>query len=78
MYWEFQDKKGFFKFVHIPPGRYLIVVNPDDSSKPGFPFRRTFYPSAHERASAGIVTVTGGERLSGVDIHLDKPFAQRP
>jgi hypothetical protein len=77
MYGEFQDKKGFFKFVHIPPGKYLIVVNPDDSRKPDFPYLRTFYPNAHERASAGIVTLGGGEQLTGVDIHLDKPFAQR-
>jgi hypothetical protein len=77
MYWESQDEKGFYKFVHIPPGKYLIVVNPDDLRKPDFPYRRTFYPNAHELASAGVVTVSGGEQLRGVDIHMAQPFAQR-
>jgi len=31
LYWEYQDKQCFFRFVHIPPGEYLIVVNPDDT-----------------------------------------------
>ncbi len=77
LYWEFQDKKGFFKFVHIPPGRYQIVVNPDDSRSPGFPYRRAFYPDAHERDSAGVVTLHEGEQISGVDIRLGQRLAQR-
>ena len=36
LYWEGQDKEGFFTFVHIPPGDYLIVVNPDDSRNPSW------------------------------------------
>ncbi len=28
LYRESQGKEGHFQFVHIPPGEYLIVVNP--------------------------------------------------
>jgi hypothetical protein len=31
LYWESQGKEGSFKFVHIPPDRYLVLVKPDDS-----------------------------------------------
>ncbi len=76
-YWESQGKEGFFKFVHIPPGRYFILVNPDDSLNPGFPYRRTFYPSAHDRASAAIIAVRGGEQIKNADIRLEQQFTPR-
>lgn len=72
-----QDKRGFFRFVHIPPGEYLIVVNPDDLRDPGFPYRRTFYPDVHERAWAKIVAVHGGEQIKDVDIRLEQQFTPR-
>jgi hypothetical protein len=77
LYWEFQGKEGFFKFVHIPPGEYVIAVNPDDSRDPNFPFRRTFYPGVHDRDSAKIITVRGGEQITDADILLEPEFATR-
>jgi hypothetical protein len=77
LYWESQGKEGFFKFVHIPPGQYLILVNPEDSRNPRFPYRRTFYPSVHDRASATIINLHGGEQIKNADIHLEPRFATR-
>jgi hypothetical protein len=77
LYWESQRKEGFFKFVHIPPGQYLILVNPDDSQNPRFPYRRTFYPGVHDRASAAIITLRGGEQIKDADIRLVQQFAPR-
>jgi hypothetical protein len=77
LYWESQDKEGFFKFVHIPPGEYLIVVNPDDSQNPVFPYQRTFYPGVHDRASAKIITVREGEQIKSADIRLEPQFTPR-
>jgi len=74
LYWEYQGKEDFFKFVHIPPGEYLIVVNPDDSLNPEFPYPRTFYPGVHDRASAAILTVRGGEQIKDADIRLGQQF----
>jgi hypothetical protein len=74
LYWESQGKEGFFKFVHIPPGQYLILVNPDDARKPEFPYPRTFYPGAQDRASAGTVIIRGGEQITDVDIRLKEQF----
>jgi hypothetical protein len=77
LYWEGQDTEGFFKFVHIPPGEYLIVVNPDDSQNPDFPYQRTFYPGVHDRASAKIITVREGEQIKSADIRLQEQFTPR-
>jgi hypothetical protein len=72
-----QGKQDFFKFVHIPPGEYLIVVNPDDSLDPKFPYRRTFFPGVHDRASAATITIRGGEQIKDADIRLEQQFAPR-
>jgi hypothetical protein len=77
LYWEYQGKQDFFKFVHIPPGDYLIVVNPDDSRDPKFPYRRTFFPGVHDRASAATITIRGGELIKDADIQLEQQFAAR-
>jgi hypothetical protein len=71
------QKEDSFKFVNIWPGRYQLVVNPDDSRDPDFPYRKTFFPGVHERVAAGVVTVREGEQVSGVDIRLEQAFAQR-
>lgn len=77
LYGELQGKEEFFKFVRIPPGEYLIVVNPDDSLDPKFPYRRTFFPGVDDRASAAIITIRGGEQIKDVDIRLVQQFAPR-
>lgn len=77
LYWEFQGKEDFFRFVHLPPGEYLIVVNPDDSVDPSFPYRRTFFPGVHDRASATTLTIRGGERITDADIHIEHQFVPR-
>jgi hypothetical protein len=78
-YWEFQqqDKEGFFKFVHLPPGRYLLVVNPEDASRPDFPYPRTFYPGVHDRESAAVITIRAGEKIKDSDIQLKQQFTPR-
>jgi hypothetical protein len=79
LYWEYQDKdkEGSFKFVHIPPGDYWIVVNPEDSLDPKFPYRRTFFPGVHDQASASPITIRGGEQIKDIDIRLEQQFAPR-
>jgi hypothetical protein len=77
LYWTSQGKEGLFKFVHIPPGNYVILVNPDDSSDPKFPYSRTFHPGVHDRESAAIITIHGGEQIPDADIHLKPRFEPR-
>jgi len=52
-------------------------VNPDDAKDPDFPYGRTFYPGVHDRASAGIISLSGGDQIRDRDIHLEEQFAPR-
>src|SRR5205085_10016543 len=77
LYWESQGKEGYFKFVHIPPGRYFVLVNPDDTQDPGFPYRRTFHPGVYDRDAATVITLRAGDQIKNADIRLQQPFAPR-
>ena len=75
LYWESQGKKGFFRFVHIPPGEYLVLVNPEDSQTADFSYRRTFHPGVHDRSAATVINVRAGEQIKDADIWLQQQFA---
>ena len=77
LYWEMQGKEGFFKFVHLPPGKYLLVVNPDDERNPGFPYPKTFYPGVRDGDSAAVITVGAGVQIKDADIGLQQQFTPR-
>ena len=77
LYWASQGKEGFYEFVHIPQGQYLVLVNPEDSLSPDFPYRRTFYPGVHDRASATVIAVHAGEQIRDADIRLEQQFLPR-
>jgi len=77
LYWVSQGKEGHFKFVHIPPGEYLILVNPEDSQTAEFPYPRTFHPGVHDRSAASVITVRAGEEIKDADIQLQRQFTPR-
>lgn len=77
LYWDGQGTDGFFRFVHIPPGEYLVLVNPKDSPDARFPYRRTFHPGVHERSQATVITVRAGEQVRNADIRVQQEFAPR-
>ncbi len=71
------EKDGFFRFVHLDPGQYQILVNPEDVRNPAFPYPRTFYPGVREAAAAGVITVGPGEQVKDADIRLQPLFRPR-
>lgn len=77
LYWESQGREDSFKFVHLPPGKYLLVVNPDDKLDAEFPYRRTFYPGVRDRSAATVITLRAGEQFQGADIRLQPQFEPR-
>ncbi|MFL6230086.1 MAG: carboxypeptidase regulatory-like domain-containing protein [Pyrinomonadaceae bacterium] len=72
------DEDGRYKFQWVPPGQYVIVINPEGT--PGVfepPYPRTFYPGVEERAQAGVVSVGEGEQKGGYDLHLPRRLVER-
>ena len=74
------DERGEFRLT-TGPGKYYVKAadmlrfrgdGPEirTDGTPGTPFIATFYPSAANTSSAGVVEVAAGQDLAGVDIRL--------
>ena len=69
--------EGQFRFEHVPPGRYLIAINPEGPNS-DFPFETTYYPLASTRESAKIVEISGNyAQVAGLNLILGPKSAFR-
>jgi len=67
------DSEGRFSISNIPAGRYLIGANQSKFRNPGDPglaYPGVFYPGVVDQASAQVITVGPGERLTGLDFRV--------
>ena len=64
------DKQGRYELREIPPGAYIIVVNYHGKISSDEPFPKAYYPGVFDRERAGVLTISGGDRLEDVDIHI--------
>lgn len=73
------DESGNYKFEGIPPGRYVIVVNPyaGPPRKWDSPYRQTYYPGVPDLQQAAVVTLGEAEKLENIDLRMSEPFKQR-
>lgn len=73
------DGSGIYKFEDIPPGRYVIALNP----YPGPPLRwdspyaQTYYPGVPDLEHAAVVILGEEEKLENVDFRMPQPIKQR-
>ena len=70
------DRKGCFKFS-IPPGDYVIGFNTFWPPSREFPFAPTYYPSAHRRSDAKIISVADRQHIRNLVMRLPEPLVSR-
>lgn len=77
--WKFDctDEQGRYKMEEIPPGEYLIVANYHGKISSDEPFPMAYYPGVFEKEKAAVITLVGGDRLEGYDIHIPAQEATR-
>lgn len=69
--WVMTRDDGSFELTDVPRGRYRLVVNlTGDADDNAFGHPRTFYPGVEDRARAQVITLGGGEWLTGLDFRL--------
>ncbi|HYX29380.1 MAG TPA: hypothetical protein VE863_12520 [Pyrinomonadaceae bacterium] len=73
------DKSGDFKIGQLPPGRYFLVMNPDDDAPDGnnVPYARRYYPGVSRVKEATPITLTEGAKLEHLDLRLPAPLKER-
>lgn len=67
---ESTDKEGRYKFENIPPGKYYFGFDLVYETRTDYPYPRTYFPGASDRAQATVLNLGDGERLTGVDLSL--------
>lgn len=75
--WTWTDKEGYYEFVRVPPGSYLLGFNLTWAPDKDGPYPRTFYPGVKTREEAALITVGEGEKLKGYDMTLPPRLSQR-
>jgi hypothetical protein len=82
------NDRGEFHLL-VGPGKYRLEAHPErygprgirevrtDGSSEGF-YGPTFFPSASTESAAGVVEVSAGRDVAGLDIRLTAPGPQRP
>jgi hypothetical protein len=71
------DKEGYYKFVMVQPGSYLLGFNLTWAPDKDHPYPKTFYPGVKTRAEASLLTVGEGEQLKGYDMTLPPRLHER-
>ena len=67
---ELQAEKGFFEFLHVSPGDYILVYNNSEERETNRSGRRCFYPGVSDVARAGRIHIEAGQQVSNADIHI--------
>lgn len=74
--WAYRDKFEYF-FDPVPPGNYLLAMNPNNCPYPNNGIPTVFFPGVSARSDARIVTIKEGEHLVLDDFRSLQPLLQR-
>ena len=58
------DVGGFFEFIEVPPGEYVVGISLRRGIEPPVLYPRTFYPGTANANNATTVTIDAGNRQS--------------
>lgn len=71
---DWTDEQGRYKFDGLLPGRYVVGVAIADVPGDKTPYPPTYYPSARELSQASVITLTTGQKLTGINLNLPPPL----
>ncbi len=60
---------GSYQFWKVPPGQYMVVLNPDGPSR-DWPYDLQYYPSGVRREKARVFQLAAGQRITGIDFKV--------
>jgi hypothetical protein len=62
---------GFYQVKKIPPGRYIIMVNPDGPYDE-WPYDVQYYRSASHAQDAQVLELGAGQQIKGIDFSVPR------
>jgi hypothetical protein len=78
------DDRGEFRIADLSPGKYYVVVTPDNewqrkfrsARRDGLLFQPTWYPGSLDEGAATPVTLAAGQEAGGIEIRLPRGAVQ--
>jgi hypothetical protein len=65
-FFQITAKDGSYRFQKLPPGRYMILLNPSGPYGE-WPYDLQYFPSGVRKSAARIFDLAPGQRLTGID-----------
>ena len=62
---------GSYQFRKIPPGRYLVVVNPSGPYD-DWPYDLQYYPAGVRKNKARVFELAPGQRMAGINFQVPR------
>lgn len=72
----YTDSEGRYSFNGVAPGTFILGVNIANVPFKQSPYDRIYYPSVSESSKARIITLTTGQKVEGLDLHLSRQLNQ--
>lgn len=69
------DKSGPYRIDKIPPGRYILTINPYGPSEDS-PYAALYYPSAMRAEDAQVLDMAAGQHIKNLDFSVS-PLPER-
>jgi hypothetical protein len=66
-----------FRFSFLPPGRYYLGFNMRSGPSLSEPYPEFYYPGVAERSKATIITLSEGQKISGLYLHRPLRLAEQ-
>lgn len=70
------DEQGRYEVREVPRGEYVIVINFDGKISSDAPFPKAYFPGVFDKERAGVLTISAGDRLEDVNIHIPSQEAR--
>ena len=65
-FFQMTAKDGSYRFQKVPPGRYMIELNPQGPDGES-PYELQYFPSGVRKSAARVFELAPGQRVTGVD-----------
>jgi hypothetical protein len=70
------DPSGAFRFPMLPPGRYILRINPDGPREEA-PYASHYYPESESPGGAHVLEVGKGQHVRNVDFVLKRLYPRK-
>jgi hypothetical protein len=70
-FFEMTARDGSYQFRKVPPGLYIVIMNPNGPSG-GWPYDFQYFPSGVRKDKARVFELAPGQRMAGINFQVPR------